>query len=567
MSAETSERRNLLTVLVEDYFHVGAFENLIQQRNWPNFEPRFEENTLKTLDLLDRYHTKATFFVLGWIADLNPDLIREIVRRGHEVASRGFYHRSPRSLTPDEFRDDLRKANEAIENAAGQKVVGYRAAEKLAFEHSAWILETLAEEGFAYDASFLPTSKTEKLKRVAHKAVTDSGPVWEFPYSTIDLGVGLLPISGGNYYRQVPYTLMRHAVRRWHKNHADPFVFYFHVWELDPEQPRISAASKVNRIRHYRKLDKMEWILHENLALYECTGIARHLGLIDGLKQVRQPPSEPVPPVAPIQPGENLTPISIVIPCYNETESLPYLAKTLASVETRLNDIGFTSELIFVDDKSQDDTIKTIKSLFGDRPNVQLLEHEANKGVAGGIMTGMRAARTEFVCSIDCDCTFDPHELVKMLPLMKDGVDMVTASPYHKDGGVQNVPGWRLMLSKGASVLYRLVLPTKIASYTSCFRVFRRSAMLDINPTAPGFHGVPEMLGLLDLKGGKIVEFPTVLAVRLFGASKMKTAKTVIGTIKLLMRLARLRIYGKFDPIKPSLTSTVVALPSKDPGK
>lgn len=567
MSAETSERRNLLTVLVEDYFHVGAFENLIQQRNWPNFEPRFEENTLKTLDLLDRYHTKATFFVLGWIADLNPDLIREIVRRGHEVASRGFYHRSPRSLTPDEFRDDLRKANEAIENAAGQKVVGYRAAEKLAFEHSAWILETLAEEGFAYDASFLPTSKTEKLKRVAHKAVTDSGPVWEFPYSTIDLGVGLLPISGGNYYRQVPYTLMRHAVRRWHKNHADPFVFYFHVWELDPEQPRISAASKVNRIRHYRKLDKMEWILHENLALYKCTGIARHLGLTDGLKQVRQPPSEPVPPVAPIQPGENLTPISIVIPCYNETESLPYLAKTLASVETRLNDIGFTSELIFVDDKSQDDTIKTIKSLFGDRPNVQLLEHEANKGVAGGIMTGMRAARTEFVCSIDCDCTFDPHELVKMLPLMKDGVDMVTASPYHKDGGVQNVPGWRLMLSKGASVLYRLVLPTKIASYTSCFRVFRRSAMLDINPTAPGFHGVPEMLGLLDLKGGKIVEFPTVLAVRLFGASKMKTAKTVIGTTKLLMRLARLRIYGKFDPIKPSLTSTVVALPSKDPGK
>ena len=137
----------------------------------------------------------------------------------------------------------------------------------------------LAEEGFAYDASFLPTRKTDKAKRVAHQVHTGGKAIWEFPYSTRDLGVGLLPISGGNYFRQIPYTLMRHAVSDWHERHDEPFVFYFHVWELDPEQPRISAASKYNRIRHYRKLDKMEWILHENLALYDCIGIAEHLGL------------------------------------------------------------------------------------------------------------------------------------------------------------------------------------------------------------------------------------------------------------------------------------------------
>lgn len=137
-----------------------------------------------------------------------------------------------------------------------------------------------------------------------------------------------------------------------------------------------------------------------------------------------------------------------------------------------------------------------------------------------------------------------------MIPLMKDDVDMVTASPYHKDGGVQNVPGWRLMLSKGASVLYRRVLRTKIASYTSCFRVFRRSAMLTINPTAPALPREPEMLGLLDLEGGKIVEFPTVLAVRLFGVSKMNTLKTIVGTLKLLSRLTLLRIFGKSDRSK-----------------
>ena len=563
MSAD-SDKKNLLTILVEDYFHVGAFETLIQQRNWENFEPRYEQNTLKTLDLLDRYDTKATFFVLGWIADLNPDLVREIVNRGHEVASRGFYHRSAKNLTPDEFREDLRRSNAAIEKATGRRVVGYRAAEKLAFDHNEWVLKTLAEEGFAYDASFLPSSKTEKARRVAHEVNIDGQQIWEFPYTTTDLGVGLLPISGGNYFRQLPYTLMRRAIKNFHKNHDDPFVFYFHVWELDPEQPIISAASNFNRIRHYRKLDKMEWILHENLALYQCTGIADHLGLESEIARESAAPAANVEPVREMINIASLTPVSIVVPCYNEQESLPYLAKTLAAVENELNGIGYTTQLIFVDDRSQDNTLATIDELFGGRDDVQVVKHEVNKGVAGGMMTGIRAARTEIVCTIDCDCTFDPHELVNMIPMLTDGVDMVQASPYHKDGAVQNVPGWRLLLSKGASVLYRRVLRTKIASYTACFRVVRRSAMVDIEPTESGFHGVPEMLGLLDLRGGTIVEYPTVLAVRLFGASKMKTAKTIVGTVKLISRLAMMRFFGKSNPIQPSLTTAGLTAAPKD---
>src|SRR3954447_19481412 len=138
MSADKKAGRHLLTILVEDYFHVGAFENLIQQRNWSNFEPRYEQNTIKALDLLDEYGTKATFFVLGWIAEQNPELIREIVARGHEVASRGYYHRSLENLTEEEFRGDLRRTNSAIEEACGQQVHGYRAAEKLTFFESEW---------------------------------------------------------------------------------------------------------------------------------------------------------------------------------------------------------------------------------------------------------------------------------------------------------------------------------------------------------------------------------------------------------------------------------------------
>jgi len=544
--------------LVEDYFHVGAFENLIHQRNWSNFEPRYEQNTIKTLDLLDEFKTKATFFVLGWIAEQNPALIREIVARGHEVASRGFYHRSLKNLTDEEFRTDLRRTNKAIYDASGQKVIGYRSAEKLAYSNKDWVFDVLAEEGFAYDSSFLPGRNSDKAKRYAHQVHSGGKAVWEFPYSTRDLGVGLLPISGGNYFRQIPYTLTRHAVKNWNKETDTPFVSYFHVWELDPEQPRISAASKVTRIRHYRKLDKMEWILRENLELYDCGSIASHLGLLDEIRRDVKAHDAAIEMISTsIEPAAaktraKMTPVSIVIPCYNEEEALPYLSNTLRSVEQRLEAVGFAANFIFVDDRSTDATFEKLNELFGSENNVTIVRHEKNKGVAAGIMTGIREAKTEIVASMDCDCTYDPHELARMLPLLGND-DMVTASPYHKDGGVRNVPEWRLFLSKGASFLYRRVLHAKLDTYTSCFRIYRRDAMLGLDLTETGFLGVAEMLGKLDLSGGRIVEFPSVLEVRLFGISKMKTARTIVGHLSLLSRLAKIRWFRKSEPIKTSI--------------
>ena len=556
MSAENKAGRHLLTVLVEDYFHVGAFENLIQQRNWSNFEPRYSQNTLKTLDLLDRYKTKATFFVLGWIAEQGPELVQEIAARGHEVASRGYYHRGLKNLTDQEFREDLRRTSRVIEAATGQKVQGFRAAQKLQFGKDDWVLDVLAEEGYTYDASFMPDAKTEAHRRVAHLEHRGDKHVWEFPYATLDLGLGTLPISGGNYIRQFPYTLMRKAVSGWNGHTDQPFPFYFHVWELDPEQPRISAASKVTRLRHYRKLDKMEWILHENLALYENVGIADHLQI---KQQYQKPePSRTTLEREPIsehnsETAGRKTDVTIVIPCYNEQEALPYLANTLRSVETRLASGGYAANFVFVDDKSTDDTLELLTEQFADRKDVRIIPHKQNWGVAAGILTGIHAANTELVCSMDCDCTYDPHELLRMLPLMDEGVDLVTASPYHKDGGVRNVPGWRLFLSKGASFLYRRVLRSKLDTYTSCFRVYRRSAFADMELDETGFLGVAEMLGRVDLAGGKIVEFPAVLEVRLFGISKMKTAKTVAGHLKLLTRLAKLRLFRKSEAIQASI--------------
>ncbi|MGI8469377.1 MAG: glycosyltransferase [Pyrinomonadaceae bacterium] len=566
MTENATTKKHLLTVLVEDYFHVGAFENLIQQQNWSRFEPRYEQNTLKTLDLLDELKTKATFFVLGWIAEQNSRLVREIVSRGHEIASRGFYHRSLRHLTPEEFREDLRKTNRVLEDAGGQKIIGYRAAEKLSYEKDSWIFDVLAEENFVYDASFLPAKKDEKQKRFAHQILADGKIIREFPYSTRNVGVALLPISGGNYFRQIPYTLMRRAVEDWTNRYDEPFIMYFHVWELDAAQPRINAASRYNRVRHYRKLYKMEWIIKENLQKYNFTNAADFLGLKDELQITNYKLQEKEKPSLEIQNPESKiqSPISIIIPCYNEQETLPYLANTLRNLETDLAENNYQTNFIFVDDKSKDETFDKLDKLFGAKKNVKIIRHEMNQGVAAGIMTGLKAANTDIICSMDCDCTYDPHELVKMLPLLTENVDLVTASPYHKAGGVRNVPEWRLFLSKGASFLYRRVLRSKLDTYTSCFRVYRRSSVVDLPVEEKGFLGVAELLGRLDLKGGKIVEYPSVLEVRLFGFSKMKTARTIFGHLKLLSRLSKIRLFGKTGEIKTSLPKENLEALSKE---
>jgi glycosyltransferase involved in cell wall biosynthesis len=201
-----------------------------------------------------------------------------------------------------------------------------------------------------------------------------------------------------------------------------------------------------------------------------------------------------------------------------------------------------------------------LQSMFGSRPDCSALRHERNMGVAGAILTGIHAAKTVIVCSMDCDCTYDPHEFRNMIPLLQDGVDLVTASPYHSQGRTLNVPEWRLALSKSLSLLYRRVLRQKVSTYTSCFRVYRRAAVDELVIRHGGFLGITEMLGKLALQGSKIVEYPATLEVRMFGQSKMKVIKTIFGHVGLLVRLLAMRILnGSLSskiPLRASLASS-----------
>lgn len=235
------------------------------------------------------------------------------------------------------------------------------------------------------------------------------------------------------------------------------------------------------------------------------------------------------------------TPVSVVVPLYDEEDSIPNLERQLAAVEEHLGH-EYDFRFVLVDDGSKDATWELLKRFFGRKPNYKLL-HQDNSGVAGAILTGIRASDTEIVCSMDCDCTYDPLQLNGLIPMLTPGVDLVTGSPYHPLGAVLNVPPWRLTLSKGSSFLYRRVLHQKLFTYTSCFRAYRRSVVADIPLTESGYLGIAEMLAALDLRGSTIREVPATLSVRVFGQSKMKIGRTILGHVRLLTRLAILRVF------------------------
>lgn len=229
-------------------------------------------------------------------------------------------------------------------------------------------------------------------------------------------------------------------------------------------------------------------------------------------------------------------PVTVVVPCYNEEETLAHLRNRLAEFAGE-HEASFDLAYIFVDDGSTDRTLEILYALFGARPDCRVLSHATNIGIAAASMTGVSHATTETVCVIDCDCTYDPGELARMVPMLTDGVAMVTASPYHREGAVLNVPNWRLFLSRTLSLLYRQVLRHKLATYTACFRVYRRSSVATLKIDNNGFLGIAEILARLDMNGAAIRECPAVLGTRLFGTSKMKILSTIKSHLGFLLIL------------------------------
>lgn len=250
---------NGLSVDVEDWFQVGAFEHTIAREDWDGLELRVGDNVARILDLFDEAGVKATFFTLGWIAERNRAAMRAIVDRGHELASHGYDHARVFTLSRTEFAEDLAKSRAILEDAAGQAITGYRAPSFSIDARNRWAHEVLAEQGYAYSSSVAPIVHDHYGWRDAPRFAFDPVPgseLVEIPVTTAILRGKRLAAGGGGFFRVLPYGFSRWAIRQVNAE-GRPAVFYFHPWEVDPGQPRVAGAPLRSRLRHYTNLSRM----------------------------------------------------------------------------------------------------------------------------------------------------------------------------------------------------------------------------------------------------------------------------------------------------------------------
>ncbi len=264
---------NVLSVDVEDYFHVEAFASTIQRSSWDTFESRVDRNIPRILDLFQKHGVKGTFFVLGWVAERFPDLVRQIAQAGHEIGCHGFAHQRLQRQGPEEFRKDIRAARMRLMDGAQQPVISFRAPSFSIVGSTTWAFEILAEEGFLLDSSVFPVKHDiygiPDAERFPHWQDSSRGKlIFEFPPSTLRCGRNNLGVGGGGYLRLFPYGLTRWALRHINEKERQPAMVYLHPWEIDPDQPRISAGLR-SRLRHYTNLSRMEGKIERLLQDFE----------------------------------------------------------------------------------------------------------------------------------------------------------------------------------------------------------------------------------------------------------------------------------------------------------
>ncbi len=272
--------QNSISIDVEDYFQVAALAESIDVSQWDSITPRVESNTQKLLDLFDENNVKATHFILGWVAERFPGLVKEIANRGHEIASHGYSHQLIYKQTQEVFRQETNKSKTILEDITGQEVLGYRAASYSITKKSLWALDILAEAGFKYDSSIFPVLHDRYgiygTPTTPHLITTPKGyNLVEYPLSTYRILGRTIPIAGGGYFRLYPYWLSRYFYNKTNSK-KDSFVFYLHPWEIDPDQPKVDV-SWFSKFRHYNNLDKCENRLQKLLSEFDFSTIKHKL--------------------------------------------------------------------------------------------------------------------------------------------------------------------------------------------------------------------------------------------------------------------------------------------------
>jgi len=268
---------NAMTIDVEDYFQVSAFAPHIARSEWNTRECRVERNIDIILELLDKHHTKATFFTLGWIAERYPQLVRKIVQHGHELASHGYGHERASDQTPEAFFSDINLAKILLEDLSGQEVTGYRAPSFSIGKSNLWAYDSLQRAGYRYSSSIYPIAHDHYGMPDSPRFAYEVRPgLMEIPITTLRLFERNFPSSGGGYFRLLPYSLSRWMIRRVNAQDREAGIFYFHPWEIDTEQPRVNGINAKARFRHYVNIGQMQARLDRLLTDF-------HWGCVDDL--------------------------------------------------------------------------------------------------------------------------------------------------------------------------------------------------------------------------------------------------------------------------------------------
>lgn len=276
-----------MSVDVEEYFQVGAFEQVIEKKDWPDLQPRLDYQISLILDMFAAFQIKATFFTLGWVADHAPDVVRKIVGAGHELACHGYAHDRLFHFSKDDFKQDLLRAKNSLEQVSGRQVTGYRAPSFSLRDDCLWAYDVLVELGFKYSSSVYPVAHdhygSPNASRVPYHPVNQPD-ILEIPPSTCQMIGRNLPVAGGGYFRLFPYFMMKHLMQRAQKQlltkggQAVPLNFYFHPWEVDPAQPRITGGGIKSQFRHYVGLSRMAGKLRTLLADYQAQPFSQAYG-------------------------------------------------------------------------------------------------------------------------------------------------------------------------------------------------------------------------------------------------------------------------------------------------
>ena len=415
--------KNILSIDIEEYFQVENFKSVISFSQWDSYESRLNVGLDVILKILQDYHVKVTFFVLGWTAERHPECIKKIAAEGHEIGSHGYAHELIYKQGPVGFRDDLRKSLDILEPLAGEKIVSYRAPCFSITEKSMWALNELMDCGIENDSSIFPIfhdrygiPDSDKLPHIIR--ARDKQILKEFPISIYEIFGRHIPFSGGGYFRLLPTKFIAHMAKTLNTQ-GYPIIMYLHPWEFDPEQPRINAGM-LNTFRHYVNIDSTERKLRRLLDLVDVGTMKDFKIQEEGIK-LRD---FNVPSLRSIDKK-----ISVVVPVYNEEESVDELIRYIDG-EVRKIALGY--EIVLVDDGSVDGTVERIKQLKAEYSAVKLVKLKRNYGQTPAMVAGFDHAEGEIIITMDGDLQNDPRDIQKVLDKIYEGYDVVSGWRYNR---------------------------------------------------------------------------------------------------------------------------------------